>query len=304
MTTKTKTKTKQMELDTPEHNRHFDAVADRYIYELTHPLPFEMAPVLRWLDVAYRLYDLKRPERVEIVDSPFAALKLATELTGETQDRPDCCGVADGGWVALYECFHDFQVITPEESADVLALRDFGRVACDSVLLDECAIVIRRPSVLLVDDDGNMHSSTGPCIQWADGECDYAHHGTWIPKRMVEAPTSYTKEEYLAITNTEERRALSEIAGWNWVLELLGGSSLDRWVDPATGLSYELLGCDGGQRLLRKQSPPLANGTQPFYVEPVHEDLRTAQAARKWQATTLAPVECERDPELSYGIET
>jgi hypothetical protein len=283
---------------------HIDRLYVRYVKELAAPPRFSMRPVLEWLDVVYGLYDAKRPERVEVVDSPFAALKLATELTGEKQAHLDWCGVADGGWVAFYECFETFGVLSKEEASDVLTLREFGRVAWDSVLLDGCAIVIRRPKRLCVDDDGNLHSTSGPAIEWRDGECDYAYHGTWLPERMVTAPRGYTKAEYVAITNTEERRALSEIAGWDWVIELLGGTIVDTWRDPKTRLSYELFACDDGQRLLRKQSPKLANGSQPFYIEPVHEQLMTARAARKWQATTLSAAECERDPELEYGVET
>ena len=279
-------------------------VADRYLSELTRPPPLDLKPVLGWLEVAYRIYDLRRPERVEVVASPLAALKLATELTGEPQSDLDLCGVGDGGWLAFYECFERFGVLSEEESEEVRKLRAFGRVAWDSVLLDECAIVIRRPKALLLDDDGNMHSSTGPAIEWADGEKDFAYHGTWIPERMVLDPRSYTRGEYFAITNTEERRALSEIGGWDWVMRLLNGKLVDTWTDPTTKLSYELLSCEGGQKLLRKQSPPLENGSQPFYFEPVHEDLRSAKAARKWQATALTPAECEADPELVYGIES
>lgn len=282
----------------------FQKIADRYIAELTEPPPFDRAPVLAWLDVAYGLYDRSRPARVEIVKSPHAALLLASELTGEAQTTLDWCGVGNGGWVAFYEYFATIGVLTAEEIAPVLALRDFGRVAWDSVLLDECAIVILRPSRLRVDDDGNLHALDGPAIEWGDGERDYAYHGTWIPERFVADPRGHSRAEYLDITNTEERRALSEIAGWDWVVSLLGGSITDTYVDPATSLRYELLSLSDGQRLLRKQSPPLQDGSQPLYLEPVHEELVTARAARKWQATTLSPAECERGPELLYSHES
>ena len=195
-------------------------------------------------------------------------------------------------------------MLTDEECADVRKLRDFAHCAWDTTLLDECAIVIRRPTTLKVDDDGNLHCADGPCIEWADGHSDFAWHGTWVPERMIAAPRSYTRDEYDAITNTEQRRCLSEIAGWDWVAGMLGAETVDSWIDPQTGLGYELLRLPGGQQLLRKTSPALKGGGQPKFVEPVHEDLRTAQAARKWQACRLDVEECERDPALSYGVET
>lgn len=289
---------------TTAHERTMGSIANRYIRELTDPPRYSKKAILAWLEVAYRLYDLEIPNRIEIVNSPHRALALASELTGAQESSLDWTGVSDGGWLAFYEFFRSIDVLTAEDVADVLALRDFGRSAWDSVLLDECAIVIRRPKQLHVDDDGNLHRTTGPAIEWRDGERDYAYHGTWIPERMVTAPRSYTKAEYLAITNTEERRALSEIAGWDWVVSLLGGTTINEWIDPITRLRYELIACEDGQKLLRKESPQLANRSQPSYIEPVHEDLKTAQAARKWQATTLGVPECEADPGLDYGVES
>jgi len=294
--------TKLKETLTAEEEAICEQIAAEYIEDLTKPREPDMAIIGRWLEVAYRLYDLKVPARVEIAASPEAALKLASELTGEKHDWIDWCGTGDGGWVSYYDYFHRIGVLQDDEAAEVLALRDFGRVAWDSVLLDECAIVIRRPIALHVDEDGNLHCAGGPCIEWADGEKDYAWHGTWLPERMIVDPRSYTASDYRAITNTEQRRAISEINGWAWVADILGARITDHWSDPATSLVYELMSIEGG-KLLRMRSPELKGGAQPIYIEPVHEDLVTAQAARKWQATRLTPRECERDPDLRYEVE-
>jgi len=297
------TTTKVLENLTDEQEALLDKTADAYIADLTVSREPDMGAINRWLDIAYGLYDMPRPSRVEIAASPEAALKLASELTGEKQAYMDWCGVGDGGWVSFYDLFHQIGILTDEEATEITALRDFGKVAWDSVLLDECAIVIRRPLVLRLDDDGALHSATGPCIEWADGEKDFSYHGTWVPERIVMAPKSFTKDEILAVTNTEERRALGEIAGWQWIADRLGATVVDKWYDRSRRLRYELLSYGDGQKLLRKQSPELKNGKQPTYVEPVHESLKTAKAARKWQATTLTPAQCERDPELRYGVE-
>lgn len=288
---------------TPEQEEECEVVAKEYLYALTHPKRISKKAIKNWFEIAYKLYDLKMPERLEIVDSPHQALKLASELTGEKQTEMDWCGVGDGGWVSFYDYFHRIKVLSDDEAREVLALREFSRCCFDSVLLDECAIAVRRPKVLKLDDEGQLHCTTGPCIEWHDGNKDYAFHGIWIPERFVAAPKSFTREEYLAITNTEERRALSEIAGWKWVKELLEAKSVDTWTDPVTKLRYELLRGSDGTQLLEKLSPKLKNGKQPSYLEPVHESLRTAQAARKWQATRLSVEECEKDPVLVYSVE-
>ncbi len=295
----------KLETLTKKQERLMDQIAEEYIRDLTVPREPDMAVIERWLDIAYGLFDMKRPARAEIVGSPEAALKLEFELTGQKQTSLDWCGVGEGGWVSFYDYFQRIGVLDKDdaEMKQLIAMRDFARVAYDSILLDECAIVVQRPKVMKLDDQGNLHATDGPCLEWADGERDWAYHGTWMPERVIVSPKSFTRDEYMALTNTEQRRAIGEIAGWAWVAELLGAKPVDAWKDGNTGLEYQLLACADGTKLLKKQSPKLKRGAQPTYFEPVHEDLRTARAARKWQATTLTPAQCESDPDLSYAVE-
>ena len=288
---------------TPAQDQILDAVADEYIACLTRPDPYDPVAVRAWLVIVYDSCGLKCPERVDVVDSPDAACALAAQLTGERISTLDSVGIYGAAWVARYDTYHRLGVLSGEEAAELLALRAYLRCAWDHILLDECAIVVRRPTTLVVDDAGSLHSVDGPAITWADGHPDYAHHGVWITERIALNPRSHTRAEYLAISDTEVRRALGERAGWDWVAAILGAKVADKWTDPRTGLRYELLAHEGG-RLLRKQSPRLQDGSQPWYCEPVHEELRTAQAARKWQATDESPEQCEADPELSYGAES
>jgi hypothetical protein len=288
---------------TPEQERLMDEVAEEYVRDMIVPREPDMDVIRKWLTIAYGLYDLKLPDRIEIAGSPYAALKLASDLTGEKQTYMDWCGTGDAGWVSFYDYFSRIGILSSDESGDLLALREFGKVAWDSVLLDECAIAIRRPS-LHVDEDGRLHSSTGPCVAWYDVETEYAWHGTWVPERIILDPRSHTVAEFQAIANTEHRRALCESAGWDWVAKLLGAVSISEYTDPVTGLAYSLERCSDGVLLLKQQSPPLKDGSQPYYYEPVDRSLTTAAGARKWQATALDPGSCDKDPSLSYESES
>jgi hypothetical protein len=172
-------------------------------------------------------------------------------------------------------------------------------------------IVSDRPAVLTVDDRNRPHNSTGPSHLWRDGWALHYWHGVRVPRRVVESPESYTREEILAISNTEQRRALAERLGWDRYLEKIGGSKVDSWTDPNSQLGYELIELsDTNERILRKQSPELKDGSQPWYAEPVHRELKTAQAARKWQAITPfrsdaedTARECNKNPKLAYQVE-
>lgn len=297
---------KKLEDLTPEQDqlteivfREYDGVLDSL------PRKPNMDAIRNWLAVVYSLYDVPLPDRVEVVDSPFAAFKLEAQLTGKSDNYLDWCGVSEAWWVAELDYYGRIGVADEEEISQTIAFREFQRSAWDTVLLDECAIVIALPKSVKRDEAGNLHCQTGPCIEWGDGEKDFSWHGVWVPERVITSPRSYTREEYTAVTQTEVRRAIGEAAGWDHVVSILGAKSTNQWTDPTTGLAYELFATEGSrEKWIRKQSPVLQTEAQPFYFDPVHEDLKTAQAARKWQAVELTPEQCERDPVLTYGVET
>lgn len=289
----------------PRQEEIVEEVFREYDRAPNNPMSVDMDHVKKTLARIYSFWDMKLPDKIEWFDSPAAALKRATEITGTEQKEPDFCGIADSGWIAFYDFFGrpGVEVLTAEENKDIYLLRDFQRMVWDIVLCDDTALLIRYPEELHRDSNGAAHSATGPCCKWKDGVEDYAWHGVLVDKRVILDPKSYTKDEYLAITNTEERRALGEAAGWDHIVTMLGASKTDGWTDPVTKLSYELWG-NGESQWIRKQSPRLKTDTQPYYFEPVHEDLKTAQAARKWQACPeLSVAECEKDPVLVYEVE-
>src|SRR6478609_4445815 len=123
-------------------------------------------------------------------------------------------------------------------------------------------IISDRPEVLLVDERNRPHCATGPSHRWRDGWELHYWHGIRVSKRMIEQPESYTKEEILAISNTETRRVLAERLGWGRFLEKIGGKPINTWTDPNLGLAYELVELEStGDLVLRKQSPNLKDGT-------------------------------------------
>ena len=175
------------------------------------------------------------------------------------------------------------------------------------IMSERLCIVSDRCSVIEHDDRNRMHCPAGPAIGWRNGSEMYYWHGVRVPRRLIEQPKSYTATEYKTLP-AEQRRALGEHAGWSHILQMLGSTSVD--TTTADGLSYELVRCGDGSQYLRMQSPVLQDGSQPQYLEPVHEDLKTAAGARKWRVARdpdgrwWTPDECDKDPLLSLGQHT
>lgn len=292
---------------TAEQETALEVVANEYLSVLSRGDEVDLDAVRPALEMIYGLYDKKLPE-IEICDSPEAALTRAKEL-GVASPYFDWCGASDAGWLAHYEVFARLAIIDEAESEDLRKMQRllFGGVY-DTVLLDEKALLIRFPKEVHVNARGDLHCATGPAISWRDGQAEYSWAGAWVSQKLIETPETITKKEALDMP-TEERRAFCERFGWTNALALFECSLVDSWTDPRTDLRYELY-AGPDDSIIKKQSPPLLTGEQPFYCEPVHRNLKTAQAARKWQPMMRPgadPAEvadaCNRDPALSYGIE-
>ena len=181
-------------------------------------------------------------------------------------------------------------------------------------------MVSNRPVEIHLDDQSRLHCENAKAIHWPDGWGIYKWHGVEVPEKIIMNPEGYTLDEIKEITNTEHVRVLAERLGWDKYLERIGASTIDKWTDSNTGLQYELVESairfgELEPRFLRKQSSVLKDGSQPWYLEPVHASLKTAQAARKFQAMAAFVdndeneyaqliEHCNKDPELRYDWES
>lgn len=302
-------------METQPTDAQIDAIADelyeKYLTAATTPgvVPSqELAE--RYVAMLYRVGDSPMVP-VKIVSSRIEALRLTSKGTGSSETSIDWISIGHLGWLAnriagerlglLGLDAEEKEIMADVHTAvDALAGGIFSTVATD-----EICYVIPYPSVLHLDADGNLHKGDGPAVQWSDEDLDFAWHGVWIPRQLTDG-TGITAEEYLAMS-TEVRRAAGEILGWPRICELLGVAVVDSWTDPSTSLRYDLLASPhaGVEKWIRKQSPKIRGGAQPIYLEPVHEELRTAKAARRWQAPPfLTPAECEKNPDLTYRFES
>jgi hypothetical protein len=235
--------------------------------------------------------------------------QVSDQVSAQVSDqwqRPNFWGSQDGWWWCLswYETMRELGVEAARRLDPWFAV---ARVVGWCWLYWDVAIVSDRPTVIVRDDRNRLHCAQGPAVAYLDGTEVWAWHGARVPRRLIEQPQSYTAAEYKALP-AEQRRALGEHAGWSHILQMLGSTSVD--TTTADGLSYELVRCGDGSQYLRMQSPVLQDGSQPHYLEPVHEGLNTAAGARKWRVARdpsgrwWTPKECDKDPSLSLGQHT
>jgi hypothetical protein len=192
------------------------------------------------------------------------------------------------GWVAYRAAGVRSGELKPnaEEKAALDASEAFCAEAAGTFFLADdtrqVLLVVPLPLAESRDDQLRLHGEAGPAVRWRD-EDHYYWHGVAVPGEVI-ARDTWTADEIEAIKNTEIRRALIERLGGEKVARIMGSEVFDTWTDPKTNLVYELVRSHKAQKTyLRMQSPPLHDGTQPYYLESVPENIESAKAARNWR---------------------
>ena len=172
---------------------------------------------------------------------------------------------------------------------DVMGWKDeiLDRFAIDEDLIRSCGwvwwhenvlAISDRPAFIHRDDQGRLHSETGPAIGYRDGWAISCWHGTAVPHEWI-ADRSVTPEIALTWENAEQRRAACEIVGWEKLLAGMGAKLIDRDPEPTVGELYEVNhpAIGGRGRFLRMYCP-----TGRWFAEPVPPDVKTALEANAW----------------------
>ena len=135
-----------------------------------------------------------------------------------------------------------------------------------------------RPEIIRRDDAGRLHSESSPSIAYRDGWALWHWHGIAVPEAWVVDKAALTPEVALGQDNLELRRAACEIVGWDRILTELGGSTIDRDIDPEIGELVEVnLPGSGKEKFLR-----VLCGTGRRFAIPVPREMRTALEANAW----------------------
>lgn len=261
---------------------------------------------------AYRAAGLAEPGMVVWMDSPLggvvaaAAVKEFLQNSRGDQLRGQLRGQLGGQlwvqlgnqlgrelspwWDAYWLCYY----------ACALPLAGLDNSALDALIeavrlvgwwwpMTGAVVLTDRPTILTRDEQGRLHSATGPALAYADGYALHFWHGTCVPEWVIENPTI---ERALAEENTEIRRCAMEHLGWDAVIAHLGVEPLDVCADPgnhphdlALYRLPETVNPYGApvNLLLMVNGSPDRSGAQRRYGETVPADITSAMEAAAWQ---------------------
>jgi len=143
---------------------------------------------------------------------------------------------------------------------------------------NDFCIITDRPSVIARDEEGRLHSETGPALSYRDGSKYYSWRGLAVPSEWIESPEQLTASTALTWKNIEQRRAGCEILGWDKILTELNARTINIDGDPEIGELVEVEIPDiGKERFLR-----VLCGTGRSFALPVPPGMTTALQANAW----------------------
>ena len=151
-------------------------------------------------------------------------------------------------------------------------------------------VMCSRPEVLRRDPQGRLHSAHGPAISWKDGHELHYFHGTKVPKDIIEHPESITYKAVMKERNSEVRRCMCEMMGWDKFVEDAKLKLVDECDDPANA-PHKLRLFDIPEQifnvpvrlLLMTNATPKRDGIVPLYGETVPRECKTAIEAVSWR---------------------
>jgi len=106
---------------------------------------------------------------------------------------------------ALYLLLHE--MLLPNR---LIHLARFNECVSGYYLGSEQAWLIRKPPILARDAVGHLHNSTGKAVVYRDGWGGYAWHGVIVPERLILAPETLTREDWMNEHDLEVRRVIQE----------------------------------------------------------------------------------------------
>ncbi len=163
-----------------------------------------------------------------------------------------------------------------------IAAANAYRATCESACwwlpYKDFVLVSERPTKILRDEQGRLHSETGNAIEWPDGWGFASWHGTRIPVEWITQRDQLIPEVALTWPNIEQRRAAAEIIGWAKVLATLPHTVIDEDPDPQIGtlISVDLPDAPGARFVLVR----CATGRDFALAVPL--TVKTALEANAW----------------------
>ncbi len=128
-----------------------------------------------------------------------------------------------------FACYRFFDAYFAPNKLHALAY--FNELVSGYWLGSEEAAIVRRPRMLVRNAQGQLHSATGKCMEYHDGWGFYAWHGQWVPEKVILAPESLSRDDFVSTRNPAVHGVILERMGEWLVSERLASELSGRVID-------------------------------------------------------------------------
>lgn len=201
-------------------------------------------------------------------------------------------GQHDAGWLAFYDYFKRAANL----EAQTKKLNGVWKLAQASGWVlphAEICWVSERHNTLIRDEQGRLHSISGPACTFPDGWAIYAVHGVRVPAHIIEQPEKITTKAIDAESNAEIRRVMIDryhagrkVAGAAAYILDAGGERLDHDESFGTLWRRDTLNDEPVVMLEVINSTREPTGEFKHYWLRVDPSCRTAHEASAWTFNT------------------
>ena len=184
-------------------------------------------------------------------------------------------------WLPFYEYLCEelpWLPVGPTNKKRMRAFLDVARQTQHYIFLDKICLICERPSVLKTDENGRLHSESGPALTYADGFDIYSWHGTTVPQWLIDNPSSLTADRILTEPNAEVRRIMIGLFGLSNFIVASGAKKIH---EDECGVLYkkDLLNDEPLVMVKVINSTPETDGTRRSYFLRVPPTITTAREA-------------------------
>ena len=151
-----------------------------------------------------------------------------------------------------------------------------------------CIILANRPTIYM-NEEGNLHSTTGPAVTWGDGTQLWFNNGHYMDeagRTIVVDSHRLTTQHILQIRNEETRRLAIEKFGWDRFIAEADCPVLDRRVNDVDNTIEMLVGPPQSDTATDRQNRMVlfCRSTGRRYFLGVPRQLTTCEEAQAWMA--------------------
>jgi len=142
------------------------------------------------------------------------------------------------GYVVSFSLFPHLyikKIHTDEEMRILRSLDDLTQSCGWWYPYENICFICDRFEALHQDGKNRLHNTAGPALAFRDGYAIYAVNGVIIPSWIIEEPEKLSPKIITSEKNTEIRRVMMQLYGWEKILSEVDAQLIDAHPDPTIG---------------------------------------------------------------------